>query len=300
MEPVTVIVPVYNTPSIFLQPCLDSIKAQTLPCKVIIVDDHSKSYKYDYLKSYIKDKPSWQLIRHRRNRGVAWARNTALSRVTTPYTAICDSDDTWQPTKLETQVKALDLNEADVNICGVRLDYRNAADYPMKERTAPKSLFKEIEALQLLSNTQEKSRSEFILEAETIRTVYTKLIRFNASLCGSNSVFRTDALVSIGGFDETLNGADEWDALLSVASFGKVCISTETLVNYVRHSGSFSTTKLKHLRSVCEEIIYKHRKRLNDQERVLLQSVETARWATDFERLTFVPDTPYRIIQYQG
>jgi ElaB/YqjD/DUF883 family membrane-anchored ribosome-binding protein len=107
-------------------------------------------------------------------------------------------------------------------------------------------------------------------------------------------------LWSVEGFDQRLNGADEWDALLKVAALGTISITPKNLLRYVRHTGSFSTTKLKHLRSVCEDIIYKHRKNLNDSERVLLQSVEVAQWATDFEKLTFAPNTPYKIIQYQG
>lgn len=324
MSFVTVIVPVYNTPKRFLKPCLDSIAAQTMSCNVIIVDDHSRHFTRDYLRLYCLDKPDWQVISHRKNRGVAWARNTALSRVETKYTAICDADDVWSEDKLYHQVKDLEIDNAYaiktyVNICGVTVDYRNETDYPLTERTAPVDFVTDLKddsdylksekliykvpshlSKSLLRETSVESLSSFTLEETDVRAAYTKLIRFNASLCGSNALFDTVMLRSVGGFDQRLNGADEWDALLKVAAIGNVSVTPKNLLRYVRHTGSFSTTKLKHLRSVCEDIIYKHRKNLNDSERVLLQSVEVAQWATDFEKLTFAPGTPYKIIQYHG
>lgn len=313
----TVIVPLHNTDVQYLKPCLNSINNQTVPINVIIIDDASdKSYR-DWILDYIEDKPNWKYVRHYFNQGVAIARNTGLKLVKTPYVAFCDSDDTWYPNKLELQLKNLYYGYA-ADICGVTIDYRNDAGYPMTFRNAPVDLIKTLgddanlikfdriylqtdsnQTKQLLQDLNLQSASEFI-ETDLLRVAYTKLIRFNASLCGSNAVFNTHILRKSGGFNPKFNGADEWDALLNVANDYHISVTPENLCNYVRHVGSFSTTKIEHLRSVCEDIIYKHRKNLNDGERVLLQSVETATWAVEFEKLTFAPNTPYKIIQYHG
>lgn len=316
---VTVIVPVHNTDIQYLKPCLESINNQTIKTNVIIVDDASYYICREWIKDFIKDKPNWKYIKHYLNQGVAFARNTGLKHVKTPYVAICDSDDTWEPNKLELQLKNLYYGYA-ADICGVTIDYRNSAGYPLTSRTAPLDLIKildseadlipldnvyiqsrRFETKSIVADVLNQTHSEF-LEAPVsrLRVGYTKLIRFNASLCGSNAVFNTRILRKLGGFNLKFNGADEWDALLNVAKDYPISVTPENLCNYVRHTGSFSTTKLEHLRSVCESIIYKHRKNLNDGERVLLQSVETATWAVEFEKLTFAPNTPYKIIQYQG
>lgn len=287
---VSVIVPVHNTRLEYLKPCLESIFNQTIPTEVFIVDDASDEFTYSFLKNYVRNKSNWKLIRHVFNHGAAFSRNTALKRVKTPFVAICDSDDIWEPDKLDIQLENLNKGSS-VDICNTRIDYRNAAGYKSTERVAPSYLLKEL----LLNET-----SEFISKEQPIRTAYVKLIRFNASLCGSNVVFNTEHLKDVGGFNPKLNGADEWDALLKVAQYYPISVSTPILCSYVRHSGSFSTTKLEHLRQICEKVIYTHRCNLNDQERVLLQSIETAKWGVEFELATFAPNTPYKIVRYSG
>jgi hypothetical protein len=287
---VSVIVPVHNTRLEYLRPCLESIEHQTIPTQVFIVDDASEEYTYSFLKTYVRNKPNWTLIRHVFNHGVAFSRNTGLKRVKTPYVAFCDSDDIWKSNKLEMQLPKLYYGSS-VDICKTRIDYRTESGYKSTERIASSQLLKDLLLIE---------DSEFIKQENPIRTAYVKLIRFNASLCGSNAVFNTNHLRLVGGFNPKLNGADEWDALLKVASRYPVSVSPNVLCSYVRHCGSFSTTNLNHLRQVCEKIIYNHRCNLTDQERVLLQSVETAKWGVEFERTTFAPNTPYKIIRYTG
>lgn len=306
---VTTIVPVRNTWPSLLKPCLDSIAAQTVPQCVILVDDASDNPEtIETLKEYTANY-DWLYIRHRRQRGVATARNSGLKRVRTQYTAICDSDDLWDPQKLEKQLRIIDK----VCICGTQIDYRNAAGYPMKmKRMHAPGLF----SLQFDDHAALRSGNgtlivpQYLLmslspEADDgfstvpLRTTYARLIRFNASLCGSNTLFDTEELRK-ERFEPKFNGADEWDALLNLAHDFSVQIAPEPLVTYVRHSGGYSTKNLKRLRRVCETIIYKHRLELTDEERIILQSVETAQWAEDFERSGFHPGTPYRIISYGG
>jgi glycosyltransferase involved in cell wall biosynthesis len=287
---VSIIVPVRNTPLEYLKPCLNSIVNQTIPTQVLIVDDASDEFTYSFLKNYVRNKPNWTLMRHVFNHGVAFSRNTGLMRVKTPYVAFCDSDDIWEPNKLEIQLQNLYYG-GSVDICNTLIDYRTESGYKHSTKIAPDHLLQELKF---------NEDSEFFEQKQPIRTAYVKLIRFNASFCGSNAVFKTNHLKLVGGFNPKLNGADEWDALLKVASRYPVSVSTQVLCSYVRHGGSFSTTKLEYLRQVCEKIIYNHRCNLTDQERVLLQSVETAKWGVEFERTTFAPNTPYKIIRYTG
>ena len=321
---VSVIVPVFNTHLQYLKPCLDSIAAQTVPCEVILVNDKSFFPETNEALSYYAEKYGWTLVQHWRNRGVAAARNTGLKRVKTPYTAICDSDDIWAPDKLEKQLAA--IGEKGVCLCGTTIDYRNQTGYPLALKPPFMDGLKTLDTPQDIGVVMDgPNRYHVIGEAKNceqrvvpkhlftllgadavdgfdeqpLRTAYARLIRFNASLCGSNALFSTRELKR-EGFDPKLTGADEWDALLNIARDYEVQIAPYSLCTYLRHSGSYSVTQLKNLRAVCEAIIYKHRLQLTDEERVILQSVETTEWATEFERATFHKNTPYKIIQYSG
>jgi len=296
---VTIIVPVYNTDRSYLIPCLQSVKAQTIPCHIIIVDDGSSSKETrEILREFVSSTDSFhtiQLYRHWRRKGVAHARNTGLDHTKTPLVTFCDSDDILSPSKIEQQLNAcksagflpekLEFNS--VVITGTALDYRNDANYSIGIRSTDEASINAVDfyAANAFSDLNHS---------------YLKLLRCNASFCGSNTMFPTKLLRYVGGFNPRLNGADEWDALLNCAKIGQVTAIPQVLCTYVRHRGSYSTTKIKRLRQTCELILYNHRKNLNDEERVYLQSVEVAQWAMMLERLIFLPNTPYPIVQYAG
>lgn len=292
---VSVIIPVFNTDRAFLIPCLQSVKAQTEPCHIIIVDDGSTNKEtQEILRQFVNSTDSHHqltLIRHRWRRGVARARNTGLRQVKTPLVTFCDSDDTLHPDKVRRQAKACLIGAFSsynsVCLTGTRLDYRNDANYTMGVRQT------DHESLQALDYYSASTFSD-------LNHSYLMLLRCNASFCGSNAMFPTQVLREENGFNPRLNGADEWDALLKCVKRCQVNIIPDNLCTYVRHGSSFSTTKIQQLRQTCELILYNHRKNLNDEERVFLQSVEVAEWATTLEKLIFLPNTPYPIVQYTG
>lgn len=292
MRTCAVIIPCYNTPLNLLNRCLASIANQTTTPEVIVVDDHSEGDTREFLKSAC-DGYGWQLIRHRKCRGVAWARNTAVWRTNTDYIAICDSDDYWEPTKLEVQLQAFDRGVKAV-VCGTKIQYLTEPGYLLDERSTPNDLLRDA--------IVESSFLRQMPDTERFRSHYAKLIRCNFSFCGSNTVFDAETLKCNGGFNEGLNGADEWDALLHVAKDYRINVVPHHLCNYTRRKYSFSTSpsNIEQLRKTCERIIYTHRLNLTDSERVLLNSVPMAEWACALEKSTFLPNTPYPIVQYHA
>ena len=118
----SVIVPVYNTDSIFIRQALKSIKEQEEPVKAIIVDDGSTSkYTKQELNEWASSNPDWVFLRNRFNRGQAAARNRALQLVDTEYTAILDSDDIWGKNKIDYQLAAMTEQKSTANICRTRI-----------------------------------------------------------------------------------------------------------------------------------------------------------------------------------
>lgn len=96
---VSVVIPCLNRVA-FLRNALSSVYNQSLtPAEVIVVDDGSPSSLQEKLANIF---PSVQWYRQE-NRGVSAARNLGAQKAQYPWIAFLDSDDQWQPDKLEKQ-----------------------------------------------------------------------------------------------------------------------------------------------------------------------------------------------------
>lgn len=101
VEPlVTVIVPTYNRANL-LKRCLHSLEAQSMRnFEVIVSDDGSTDRTREVVETFCDSLPI-SLISGDNSGGPARPRNQALQRARTEYVAFLDSDDWWEPTKLE-------------------------------------------------------------------------------------------------------------------------------------------------------------------------------------------------------
>jgi glycosyltransferase involved in cell wall biosynthesis len=97
---VSVLIPTYNCAK-FVGEAIDSITAQTVQVKeIIVIDDGSTDQTFELLK----DDPRIRYVRTE-NRGVAAARNTALSLASAELVAFLDADDRWLPDMIATQLE---------------------------------------------------------------------------------------------------------------------------------------------------------------------------------------------------
>lgn len=108
---VSIITPSYNS-SKFIKDCVASVFSQTYKnWEMIIVDDCSKdNSKEIILELSTKDKRIKPIFL-KKNVGAAEARNTAIRQSTGKYVAFLDSDDLWNPKKLEKQLSFMNENE---------------------------------------------------------------------------------------------------------------------------------------------------------------------------------------------
>jgi glycosyltransferase involved in cell wall biosynthesis len=100
---VSVVIPTYNR-AYCLPRAIDSVLGQTHPeVDVIVVDDGSKDDTAEMMRArYGGDRRV--RYHHQQNKGISGARNTGLGMVIGNYVALLDSDDEWEPWKLELQV----------------------------------------------------------------------------------------------------------------------------------------------------------------------------------------------------
>ncbi|MBT8240078.1 MAG: glycosyltransferase [Acidimicrobiia bacterium] len=101
----SVIIPTYNRLA-FLGEALESVLAQThTNLEIIVVDDGSTDGTGDYVRGLGSDKISYVFQENQGHPGAA--RNVGLRMASGEFIAFLDSDDTWLPEKIETQLAVL-------------------------------------------------------------------------------------------------------------------------------------------------------------------------------------------------
>ena len=101
---VSIIMPTYKCGQ-FISESIRSVQAQTYKnWELIIVDDCSGDGTVNVVLDFKKEDPRIQLFQNSTNSGAAVSRNVALKNAKGRWIAFLDSDDLWEPTKLEKQV----------------------------------------------------------------------------------------------------------------------------------------------------------------------------------------------------
>ena len=99
---ITVVVPVYNTPTAYLDECLHSLLRQTVrPREILIVDDGTTRME---TAAYLNAARAWaglRLVRNDRNIGLGPTMNRALRLCQADFVLKLDSDDVARPRLIE-------------------------------------------------------------------------------------------------------------------------------------------------------------------------------------------------------
>ncbi len=187
---VSIIIPSYNTAHL-IAACLDSVFAQTFQdFEAIVVNDGSpdttelEKVLQPYLDRIVYIKQV--------NKRAAGARNTAIARARGEFLAFLDSDDTWLPNHLESQMKQFEADPA------LGLVYANAVLIGDPTR--------HIEFMAKCPSAGEAGFEALVVERCQIPV--------------STVVARKAAIVKAGGFDESLARCDDYDMWLRTAFYG--------------------------------------------------------------------------------
>lgn len=121
---VSVVIPLYNHQK-YVAAALYSVVNQTYPPKEIIVIDDGSSDSSAALVAAVADVRQEVVFWSRPNRGAHKTINEGIHRASGDFVAILNSDDMYEPTRLERAVKAFDARpEADV--VATRLSFINS------------------------------------------------------------------------------------------------------------------------------------------------------------------------------
>jgi glycosyltransferase involved in cell wall biosynthesis len=222
MPLISVIIPAYNA-SKTIQETIDSVLSQTLQdFEIIVIDDGSIDSTVEIVSS-IQD--------HRLkvfsypNAKQAASRNRGFAHSTGEFISFLDADDLWTPNKLEAQLKALQDNPQ----AAVAYSWSHCID----------------------------EKGKFLREASHSTSsgdVYAKLLLCDFLDNGSNPLIRRQALLEVGGFDESLPPAEDWDMWLRLAARYHFVAVPYPHILY-RQSPSSASANLRRMAAACERVI---------------------------------------------
>lgn len=206
-DTVSVVVPAYNC-SGTIKSSVDSVLAQSIPTKVIVVDDCSSDNTLEVLSCYTGD-PRVNIVRNESNLGVAASRNKGVVMAEGKYVAFIDSDDMWLPDKLEKQLEL--VKKTGAVLCST--------------------------ARELIS--EDGKRTGRIIEVPE-RVTYSKLLRGNVINCSSVLIDREVALKYPMGNDDIHEDYICWLQILRDYAFAVAVNEPLLLYRQMKHSKSGS------------------------------------------------------------
>lgn len=125
---ISIIVPIYNVEK-YLPACLDSICHQTLKeLEIILVDDGSTDNSGRIAEQYALQDKRIRVV-HQRNGNPGATRNVGLELATGEYVGFVDSDDWIEPEMYEKMYDSIVLNNSDIVVCGVLVEYTHEKRY---------------------------------------------------------------------------------------------------------------------------------------------------------------------------
>jgi glycosyltransferase involved in cell wall biosynthesis len=186
MPLISVIIPVYNGEKT-IQETIASVLSQTFrDLELIVINDGSQDSTLDVIDR-IQD--SRLKVFSYPNAGQAASRNRGIARACGEYLSFIDADDLWTPDKLEAQLQALQDNPQ----AAVAYSWTKCIDE---------------------SGQFSRRGSHISLNGD----VYGKLLLIDFIENGSNPLIRTQALVEVGSFDESMVPSEDRDMWFRLAA----------------------------------------------------------------------------------
>lgn len=212
---VSIIIPCYNCQET-IEDTLQSVLSSTLDrssFEVIAVNDCSCDSTAEILNKYA-DKIT--IIHKLTNDGPSKTRNSGIAAAKGEYIAFCDSDDLWEPEKLNKQLVRFCDPEIGLVCTDVDIFYGQQLILP------------KMSALRPLRSGD----------------VFTSLLESNF-IVTSSVMARKSALMNVGGFDGELWFSEDLDLWLKIAQKWKIDSIDEVLVHYRESENSLSKSVLK-------------------------------------------------------
>lgn len=206
---VSVIIPTRNRRA-FLEEAIDSVRRQTFePWEIIAVDDASDDDTWPWLERQAGER--LRCLRMDDNRGSTITRNAGLRIARGDYCLFLDDDDRLPPSSLATHVAAIESHPDAIATLGsvARIDADGA---PIEGLLRPSPM------------------------RRVQQQIWRNVLFWWTFLVGA-SLFRRSSLLSIGGFDESIEFfGDDVDLWLRFGHLGPVVLMPDVALEYRSHT----------------------------------------------------------------
>ncbi len=217
MNAVTALIPCYNAAA-YLPNAIASVRAQTRPVdEIIVIDDCSTDGSAELATSL-----GVRVVSTDRNSGPSRSRNLGIEAARGDIVAFLDADDWWEPDHIEIVVGLLErFPEADVAFARVRRvgDWRGES-------------------------------AIFIPENQALDVFWTCVHDNIVPQMGV--AVRRATRQSIGGYDETMRHAEDYDLWLRCARRHRFVCSHRLTANYRGHGQQASVNRLRLIRGAYD------------------------------------------------
>jgi glycosyltransferase involved in cell wall biosynthesis len=209
----SVVIPAYQAAATIPEAVASALRQTSPPHEVIVVDDGSTDDLSAALAPFASD---IKLI-SKENGGVASARNVGIRAATGEFVAFLDADDRFHPKRLEV-LRALAAARPDLDIL--------ATDTAITVEGVAQSLFS---------------------DATPFATRDQRTAIFDSCFF-TGPVVRRERLRAIGGYDESLEVANDWDCYIRLILDGAIagCVS-EPYYEYRQSAESLTANRLRAL-----------------------------------------------------
>ncbi|OGZ72552.1 MAG: hypothetical protein A2908_01625 [Candidatus Staskawiczbacteria bacterium RIFCSPLOWO2_01_FULL_38_12b] len=203
---VSVIIPTYNRKELVAR-AVNSVFEQTYKnIEIIVIDDASDDDTFEVIRELSKKDARMFILRNETNLGLAITLNKAIQFSHGEYIARLDDDDFWcNIKKLEKQVDFLEKNK----------EYALVGGGAVKINKEGKQILR-----YLLPEHDEDIREKILIDGVFAHVTV---------------LFRKSVFEESGGYDENLNGFEDWDLWLKLGKFGKLYNFQEYFTTYSGH-----------------------------------------------------------------
>lgn len=203
---VSVIIPTYNSAA-FVADAIDSVLAQTYTnYEIIVANDGSADTTRAVLERF-GDKITLLSLPHR---GICATRNAAIANSHGEFIALLDSDDVWEPDKLELQVAYIHAHPEFALVYSYSTNFTDAEEGNV-------ALVKKID-----------------FEGFVFKDLFTK-----GSFANSTILMRRSIFDEVGGYDESLAAMEDYELNLRISQKYQIGRVPKSLLRRRIHPGSF-------------------------------------------------------------
>jgi glycosyltransferase involved in cell wall biosynthesis len=207
---ISVLIAVYNAQH-YVAAAVESILQQSFRnFELLIIDDGSRDRSLKILQEYAAKDSRIQVI-SRENQGVPKTRNELLAMAQGEFVAVMDADDIALPNRLADEVTFLDQHPEVVCVGGAQDLIDEAGRF--------------LTCLQL---------------PQTNAEIQQAALAGHGSICHPAAMIRRTALLEVGGYNETMDLAEDLDLWLRLGEIGELANLPQPVIRYRLHSTSIS------------------------------------------------------------